>query len=142
MSVVSSIQIAPEKLRLAAQLARWFTVLLLLSMFVGTHIPGHSLPGFSIGDKIIHYSAYLTLTLSILTSWELTAGVLRPPHYFAVWLATTLYGAFDEISQTPFGRSCDGLDWLADIAGIVSAIVIYQIVRGVFLRVFALATTR
>jgi VanZ family protein len=55
--------------------------------------------------------------------------VLRPQHYFTVWLVCTLYGAFDEISQTPFGRSCDGLDWLADIVGIIAGLTLYRLVR-------------
>lgn len=122
------------RMRLAAQLARYFTAFLLLSMFVGTHLPSSTMPGVSVGDKLIHYSAYLALTVSALTSWELSAGLLRPSHFFAVWLAGTLYGAFDEITQTPFGRSCDGLDWLADIAGIVSGIVLYQLLRGFVFR--------
>ncbi len=134
MNPMANTLLPNSRLRLAAQLARYFTAILLLAMFIGTHLPSHSVPGFSIGDKLIHYSAYLALTVSALISWELSAGILRPSHFFVVWLVGTLYGAFDEITQTPFGRSCDGLDWLADIAGIVSGIVIYQLLRGFFFR--------
>lgn len=126
--------IIPSRLRLVAQFARYATVLLLLAMFVGTHLPASLSPGFSYSDKVIHASAFMSLTLSLLISWELSAGVLRPQHYFAVWLFCTLYGAFDEITQIPVGRVCDGLDWLADIAGILAGLILYRLFRPLLSR--------
>jgi VanZ family protein len=111
-------------------------LLLLLAMFIGTHMPGNITLGITLGDKLIHAIAYMTLTISLLLSWELSSGALRPQHYFAVWLFCTLYGAFDEITQTPFGRSCDGLDWLADIVGIIVGLTLYRLVRPLVLRWF------
>jgi VanZ family protein len=129
-----STSIIPSRLRLAALVARYASVLLLLAMFIGTHMPGRIAPGFSISDKLIHASAFMSLTLSLLISWELSAGVLQPQHYFAVWLFCTLYGVFDEITQIPVGRSCDGLDWLADIGGILVGLILYRLVRPLFSR--------
>ena len=124
-----STSIIPSRLRLAAQIARYATALLLLAMFVGTHMPSSFSPTISHSDKVLHALAFLSLTLSLLISWELSTGVLQPQHYFAVWLFCTLYGAFDEITQIPVGRSCDGLDWLADLGGILVGLVLYRILR-------------
>ena len=125
MSEVSSATIS--RLRLAAQIARCTTVVLLLTMFVGTHIPANLTPVAAASDTLLHVAAYMALTISILASWELSAGLLQPQHYFVVWLVCTLYGAFDEITQIPVGRVCDGLDWLADIAGILIGLVLYRL---------------
>jgi len=129
-----STNIIPIRLRLAAQVARYASVLLLLAMFLGTHIPASNAPGISLSDKVIHAVAFMSLTLSLLISWELSSGVLQPQHYFAVWLFCTLYGAFDEVTQIPVGRSCDGLDWLADIGGILVGLVLYRLIRPLLSR--------
>ena len=125
----ASTSIIPSRRRLAAQFARYATGLLLLAMFVGTHVPGSFSSGITYSDKVLHALAFLSLTLLLLLSWELSAGVLQPQHYFAVWLFCTLYGAFDEITQIPVGRTCDGLDWLADLVGILVGLVLYRLLR-------------
>ncbi len=130
------------QLRRAARFARYATVILLLGMFIGTHIPADVGPHVVHTDKLAHTLAFMALTCSLLTSWELSTGVLRPQHYFAVWLFGTLYGAFDEITQTPVGRVCDLMDWLADIGGILIGLVLYQILRPVFFRILGARTIR
>jgi len=90
-----------------------------------------------VSDKMLHFCGYATLTVLVLTGWELTIGVLEPKHYFAVWLAGTLYGAFDEITQIPVGRTCDMTDWAADVAGIVTGLLVFRLVRAVVYRVAA-----
>ncbi len=130
----ASTSIIPSRRRLAAQIARYATGLLLLAMFVGTHVPGSISPAVPYSDKVIHALAFLSLTLSLLISWELSAGALRPQHYFFVWLFCTLYGAFDEITQIPVGRTCDGLDWLADLGGILTGLVLYRLLRPLLSR--------
>ncbi|NOY40382.1 MAG: hypothetical protein GXP26_00910 [Planctomycetes bacterium] len=124
------------RLRRAASLARIATVLLLLAMFIGTHIPIAASIQSHAGstDKVAHIVAYLVLTIMALVSWELSIGELRPHHYFTVWLCGTVYGAFDEITQIPVGRTCDGLDWLADIVGIVIGLTIFRIARPLMYR--------
>jgi VanZ family protein len=103
-------------------------------MFIGTHMPGHVSPGFAFSDKLIHVLAFMTLTMLLLASWELSAGILQPQHYFVVWLFCTLYGAFDEITQIPVGRVCDGLDWLADVGGILVGLILYRLLRPLWYR--------
>ncbi len=124
------------RLRRAASLARIVTVLMLLTMFVGTHVPIAASTHTSIGspDKLAHLLAYLVLTVVALASWELSIGELLPRHYFTVWLCGTVYGAFDEITQIPVGRTCDGLDWLADIVGIVIGLTLFRIARPLMYR--------
>ncbi len=115
------------RLRAAAQVARYATAILLVAMFIGTHLPASVSPEIAISDKLIHFLAFMTLAMFLLTSWELSTGILQPQHYFAVWLFCTLYGAVDEITQIPVGRVCDGLDWLADVGGILVGLILYRL---------------
>jgi len=120
-------------LKRAAAVARYTTLLLLIAMFLATHLPlpftmTSPLP-LPYGDKVLHAIAYMALALSSLISWELTSGLLQPQHYFAVWLLGTLYGAFDEVTQIPVGRTPDGTDWLSDILGLVLGLTLFRITR-------------
>ncbi len=144
------------RIGLAALLVRVLSIGVILGMFFGTHLPYVGPQGISHMDKMLHFSAYLLLTTCLLTSWELTRlhyrlaksqhnksphnksqhklGVLQPLHYFVVWLVVILYGLFDELTQIPFGRTCDGLDWLADVAGAATGLILFQAVRFLVFR--------
>jgi VanZ family protein len=131
-------RIAAERLKRIAARARTLAIVYCLVLFVGTHIPleqAKALP--EVSDKWIHYAAYAVLTVLVLAGWELTIGVLQPKHYFAVWLAGVLYGAFDEVSQTPVGRHCDMNDWMADVLGVVCGLLIYRLGRAALHKVIA-----
>jgi len=129
------------RLRGVAATARWVTVLLFVVTFVGTHYPRVVIPiHFHAADKVMHCLIYAVLSFAVLTSWELSVGLLRPQHYFTVWLLGTLYGAFDEVTQIPVGRNCDGLDWLSDILGIVIGLTLFRLLRPLFYRVAALSS--
>jgi len=119
-----------DRLQRIAALARYGTLLLLAGFFVATHIPIEVIPRqVHVSDKIAHCLAYMLMTTSTLASWELSTGLLRPQHYFLVWLVGTIYGAFDEVTQIPVGRHCDGLDWFSDILGIVLGLTLYRLAR-------------
>ena len=98
-------------------------------LFLGTHIPSVGSGGPSFSDKWAHFGGYLILSVLVLGGWELTIGKLHPRHYFAVWLAGVLYGAFDEWTQIPVWRTCDMNDWAADVLGVTVGIVVYQMLR-------------
>jgi VanZ family protein len=105
------------------------TVTFLLAMFVGTHMPARAEAFLASADKILHFSAYFSLAMFLLISGELTLGSLKPIHFFSVWLACTLYGAMDEITQIPVGRECDVADWVCDVLGAIAALTVFRIVR-------------
>jgi len=119
-----------SRLRRAAFYARIVTALVLLTMFVGTHIPMeiHTPPELML-DKVYHLLAFMALAICALASWELSVGILQPQHYFVVWLFGTLYGLFDELTQVPVGRTCEGADWLADVVGIVVGLIVFRLSR-------------
>ncbi|HJW08133.1 MAG TPA: VanZ family protein [Holophagaceae bacterium] len=70
-------------------------------------------------DKLAHASVYGLLALLLDLAWG--ANDRRRPLYrrhLMVFLLVSLYGVTDELHQhfVP-GRSCDGLDWVADTVG-------------------------
>ena len=127
-----------QTLKRAASIARAATSFLVVVLFLCTHLrlPFDMPNPFSLShnDKIFHTIAYMTLALSSLISWELTSGWLQPQHFFLMWLVGIAYGAFDEITQLPVGRTPDGMDWLCDIVGLVVGLAIFRVARPLVYR--------
>jgi VanZ family protein len=129
---------AGQRLKRIAARARTLAIVYFLLLFIGTHLPSNGIePVITVSDKWLHFGGYAVLTVCVLAGWELTIGTLQPKHYFAVWLAGTLYGAFDEVTQTPVGRSCDVNDWMADVLGVACGLLAYRLGREVVLRIYA-----
>jgi VanZ family protein len=138
MSAISTpTPLSAQRLRRFASRARTLAAVYFLLLFTGTHIPIDPSEVVEVSDKILHFCGYATLTVLVLIGWEFTIGVLQPKHYFAVWLAGTIYGVFDETTQTLVGRTCDMNDWAADVAGIVTGLVTFAILRAIVYRVAA-----
>ena len=131
----NDLRMSPEGIRRLALVVRTLAVIVLVGIFLGTHLPVTGVPTISQLDKVFHFGAYLMLTLCLLASWELSRGPLQASHYFMVWLFGTLYGIFDEVTQIPVGRTCDGYDWLADVAGIVVGLILFRVASSLVSRV-------
>jgi len=127
-----------QRLKRIAARARTLAIVYFLLLFVATHLPSVETASITdLSDKWLHFGGYATLTVLVLTGWELTIGALEPKHYFAVWLAGTLYGAFDEVTQTHVGRVCDMNDWIADVLGVVCGLVAFRLGRAGLHRLIA-----
>jgi len=92
--------------------------LLLLTL---THLPPSHLPETHLSDKFEHFTAYAVLAgLVHLCQWPGRKSLL------AVSIGTILilfaYGAFDELTQPFFHRTCSIYDWYADAAGTLTAV--------------------
>lgn len=119
----------PTRLRRLALVMRFATLGLIVAMFLGTHLPNALPPGLATSDKTIHFWAYLSLSFFLITTCDLSVERLRPIHYFVIALACSLYGAIDEITQIPVGRTCDSVDWLFDVLGVVSGLLLFRVLR-------------
>jgi VanZ family protein len=118
-----------DRIQRLARRARTLAIVYFAVLFIGTHLPDTTTSQPNVWDKGLHFSGYAALAVFVLACWELAIGRLQPRHYFAVWLAGIVYGAFDEWTQTSVGRTCDMNDWAADVLGVTSGIVIYQLLR-------------
>lgn len=106
---------------LASPLAHWPWLLLAgywLVILTGTHLPSIPAPpsGFH-WDKLVHFTAYAGLAFLIAGCFSRGGKRLSVLANCLIWLVVIAYGVFDEFSQPRFGRSCDLLDWYADVAG-------------------------
>lgn len=109
-----------QKILLAILAAYWVTLLIF------THI---SLPRIvyqaHVSDKWLHFLAFMNLVFLLWFS-------LRPDDKVnwrgrLVWLlllAVCIYGGLDELTQPYFGRTCDLYDFLANVAAVITGLLI------------------
>lgn len=104
-----------------------------LLLCVATHWP-RTISGLDVGyrDKIVHFGAYAVLAILVATAWASRVGHLGWSALVCLVLVLTIYGAFDEISQPPFGRNCNIYDWLADVAGATAGAICFAILGNRF----------
>ena len=131
----------PERLRkrLARRVARRTGVMLGVywaAAFAATHVPmppGNGPGPFGIPhfDKLVHFGIYAGLAF-LLTAWLAVRQRFEKAVLYAVVVAVVLatYGAVDEISQSPVGRTTDLFDWLADVTGLGFGLAAFFAVRA------------
>lgn len=100
-----------------------------LTLFILAHIP---IPQFvyrvQVSDKTLHFLAYLILVFLLWftispdkkVNWRRTA-------VWRVLLAVIVYGAADEVIQGYVGRSCDIRDFAADLAAVITGLILFSI---------------
>lgn len=102
-----------------------------IALLIGTHLPNpEEFFPMEGNDKWLHFCAYFGLAFLWITwrsskmrvCWKLT---------LAVWVATALMGAVDELTQQlpAINRHCDLLDWIADISGSASGLLAWHLLR-------------
>ena len=96
-----------------------------LGLFVLTHLP--ELPidtAARYNDKVAHTVAYAVLMVLALVACRRPQATTA--RRITMWLLIlTAYAAVDELIQPLVGRSCQLTDWLADLAGLVTATLCY-----------------
>ncbi len=99
----------PSLMALAAYIA---------ALLFSTHLP--KLPDVLIPlgeyDKWIHGGMYAGLVIVIAWNWSLYRE-LGWRQWATVLAMCAAFGFFDELTQILVGRTCDFLDWLADMLG-------------------------
>jgi hypothetical protein len=94
-----------------------FAVAILISLAV-LFAPARDVPYAPVGvDKFVHASLFAALALTGL--W---AGVRR----MALVPALVIYGAASEVIQSLIGRDAAVGDWLADVAGTLLGVLVWQ----------------
>lgn len=91
-------------------------VLYWVALAIATHIPQDAVPTSRYSDKVLHFLAYGGLA-TMLAGLLLLRRPLRRWDYLALLGVIGVYGALDELLQIPVGRSCELLDWAADMTG-------------------------
>lgn len=114
----------------AARICWVLTILYWCGLFGLTHLPAPRLPYIPVTDKTAHTVSYSLLAAGLFTALYL-GGRRRPTEIAILVLGTLLaYGAIDEWTQIPVGRSCEMADWNADAAGAAMTVVLATLVTS------------
>lgn len=112
-----------------------FLILYCILIFILSSIPGDKYPEVNIpsADKLVHTVIYSVLFLLFFYSLKLQSKSVKLGKYAILFgiLFTGAYGATDEFHQLFVrNRSCDLLDWLADLSGaLLGALLISFILK-------------
>lgn len=100
----------------------WAALLFFVSSL--SSIPGPGISSFD--DKLAHFGVYLVLGALLAFAVDRTGWPL-----WTAALLGVLYGASDEVHQlfVP-GRSASVVDWIADAAGVCTAVFLFARIRA------------
>ena len=124
MRSITKITVFGVRLALVVLAAYWLVI------FVGTHMPRlpHAVPRFN--DKLLHFTAYFVLTTLMCYTTNSTRWFRR---FAVIGVTAMIYGAIDEATQAFVPRRSPELnDFLADAAGIWTAILLYVTAKLIY----------
>ena len=101
-------------------------IVLWVSAFVATHIPAERVPPIGLKDTSLHLLGFLALTgMGLLTLRAYRVGTGRRIT-LGISLAA-IYAGLDELTQPLVGRSNSLQDWIADLAGAILAVLLFEL---------------
>ena len=115
---------------------KWLATAILFTaaVLVFSHLPQETIPSpFQKDgvDKLEHVLVYGVITFLFLISLRTSPTVLS---VLLLFLAVSVIGAFDEITQPFMNRTASIADLVADIVGILAALFFFAVRRLWFLR--------
>lgn len=108
----------------------------LTALLTGTHLPHpEALIPTETNDKALHFGAYFGLAVLMATQQQTRRRVTARAS-LVIWSLAALTGVFDELTQTLPGirRRCEFADWLADVAGAASGLLVWHVLRRTLTR--------
>lgn len=121
MRPVTKISILGVRLAVLALAGYWILI------FTGTHLPSMAQVSPDVSDKVKHFAAFFGLAMLMCYVTSSDRYVRR---FGGIAAIAMTYAAFDEWTQSFVpSRTADPYDFLADTAGIWSAIAVYVIAK-------------
>ncbi|MBK6915336.1 MAG: VanZ family protein [Ignavibacteriales bacterium] len=105
-----------------------------------TSIPADSVPTTGVSDKIEHFLAYFILTILLASTliMQNKFSNLKKHYLLSTLIIGIVYGAIDELHQLIVpGRSCELLDWLSDVGGVMLGIIFVKALLVKFLLIYS-----
>lgn len=99
-------------------------------LFTLTSLPTESVPAIGVNDKVEHMLAYfgLSFLLYLALLFQKRSIILKNYAVLFTFLVVFAYGITDEVHQLLIpGRSCELLDFLADMLGGVIGIIVLRV---------------
>ncbi len=104
-------------------------------LFTLTSLPSQSVPSVGVNDKLEHSLAYfgLSFLLYLTLLFQKKSDFLKKYAAIFTILIIVIYAVLDEVHQLLIpGRSCEMLDFLADMLGGIVGILILKILIRVY----------
>jgi VanZ family protein len=104
-------------------------------LFTLTTLPAQSVPSVGVSDKLEHLLAYFVLSILLYLTLLFQKKSVLLKNYAMLFTALIVfaYGIIDEVHQLMIpGRSCELLDFLADMIGGIIGIIIIKILFSFF----------
>jgi VanZ family protein len=117
---------APHTRTLARRAILVLLIATWLAAFTATHLPPSKIPDTGMGDVTLHTIGYFGLA----SLFVLTLASRRARRAWRVPLtlcAFAVYGVLDELTQAWVNRRPAATDWLADMAGTVLAVLVWEL---------------
>lgn len=99
------------------------TILILIAILMpASDVPSVGIPNI---DKLVHFGMFGTLALCYYGEYVFKNK--RLPKFTGSWMGLEIFALLTEVMQLFVeGRSCDGIDWIADSIGILGVIIIFR----------------
>lgn len=105
----------------------WPGIFILTHIHIPSWVAGS---GIVINDKLVHYVVYLVLMLLWLVVVNPSpAGKFGKHIVWTTFIMVVAYAGFDEWSQGFVGRESSVYDFIADVGGIVTALIAFCICK-------------
>jgi VanZ family protein len=99
-------------------------------LFSATHYPKVPLPApIPQTDKVVHFAAFGLLAFLLWKCVESFDRQLSGRFVWIAWVVLGAYAALDEYLQQFVNRQTSLADWLADLAGISSVLLVLEVHR-------------
>ena len=115
-------------MRRAGRIGWIVTIVYWCGLFLLTHLPARRLPVVPVTDKTAHFVCYGILATALFISLRFSSARQATDVALIVLAVMLAYGAIDEWTQIPVGRSCEMADWYADAAGAATAVTLAGII--------------
>jgi VanZ family protein len=99
-------------------------------LFTLTSLPSQSVPAVGVNDKVEHMLAYfgLSFLMYLALLFQKKSRLLKSNALLFTLLFVFAYGILDEVHQLLIpGRSCELLDFMADMLGGIVGIIVVKI---------------
>lgn len=109
-------------------------------LFSATSIPADSVPTTGVSDKIEHFLAYFILTILLASTlfFQNKFTFIKKHYLLSTLIIASVYGIVDELHQLLVpGRSCELLDWLSDVGGVMLGIIFVKTLLVKFLLIYS-----
>jgi len=108
----------------------WFFIILLVVSIPGSNIPKSEIFKIPHFDKLVHFSLFFVFTLLLNYGFhkQNNNSALKRYNYTIAFVSGVIYSVITEVIQHYYiaGRSGEYLDFVANIAGIVSGVLFFR----------------